>query len=230
MFRAVASLERASQATSVEARLYLRVAPRSRARAIGTRARRGDVSNTNTTQHTQKHKNTKHKTQNTLGSATGRALFFSRDVPSSPFDVYSTRAYASFSMRGDGGIVSPGGVPVPAASGGLVAVVLPLAVLEVGALGLRDAAPKAVGLGRKHEAAAGGAVPVPGAGRGAARAVVVAAAAAGVPAAATAAPAAAAAFVSAAAAVLSRARERREREARRARRARRARQRRKTAI
>ena len=110
------------------------------------------------------------------------------------------------SLRSDGGIAALGDVPVPAASGGLVAVVLPLAVLEVGSLGLRDAAPEAVGLGREHEAAARGAVPVPGARRGTARAVVVAAAAAtaGVPAAAAAAPAAAAAvLVPAAAAVLS---------------------------
>ena len=109
------------------------------------------------------------------------------------------------SLRSDGGIAALGDVPVPAASGGLVAVVLPLAVLEVGSLGLRDAAPEAVGLGREHEAAARGAVPVPRAGRGATRAVVVAAATAGVPAAATP-TTAAAVLVPAASAVLSGAR------------------------
>lgn len=213
------------------ARLYLRVAPRSRVRARERqRARETRRGNTHNTAHA--------KTQTKFDSlrerrgkrATGRvaSAFLIRIlvVVVAAYDDAHRRVRSS-SRRRDGGVVARGGVggvPVPAAYGGLVAAVLPLAVLEVGALGLSDAAPEAVGLGRKHEAAAGGAVPVPGAGRGAARAVVVAAAAAaaaGVPAAAAAtAPAAAAAvLVPAAAAVLSRARREGESESASARRA-----------
>ena len=209
-------LDRASQATPVEARLYLRVAPRSRVRARERqRARETRRGNTHNTAHA------KHKQNSTARERRGKRA---TGWVASPFPriqvLVVVAAYddahhrVRVSRRRDGGVVARGGVggvPVPAACGRLVAAVLPLAVLEVGALGLSDAAPEAVGLGRKHEAAAGGAVPVPGAGRGAARAVVVAAAAAaaaGVPAAAaTTAPAAAAAvLVPAAAAVLSRAR------------------------
>ena len=210
-------LDRASQATPVEARLYLRVAPRSRVRARERqRARETRRGNTHNTAHA--------KTQTKFdGAGTSRKARdrvgrerFSEDTRRRRRGKRrrSSSHHVRVSRRRDGGVVARGGVegvPVPAACGRLVAAVLPLAVLEVGALGLSDAAPEAVGLGRKHEAAAGGAVPVPGAGRGAARAVVVAAAAAaaaGVPAAAaTTAPAAAAAvLVPAAAAVLSRAR------------------------
>ena len=180
--------------------------------SVSARARRGEV--THTTRHTRKHKQNSTARERRGKRATGRvASAFPRILVVVVAANDDAHHHVRVSRRRDGGVVAHGGVggvPVPAAYGGLVAAVLPLAVLEVGALGLSDAAPEAVGLGRKHEAAAGGAVPVPGAGRGAARAVVVAAAAAaaGVPAAAAAAaPAAAAAvLVPAAAAVLSRAR------------------------
>ena len=212
------------------ARLYLRVAPRSRVRARERqRARETRRGNTHNTAHA--------KTQTKFDSlrerrgkrATGRvaSAFLIRILVVVVAAYDDAHRHVRVSRWRDGRVVAHGGVggvPVPAAYGGLVAAVLPLAVLEVGALGLSDAAPEAVGLGRKHEAAAGGAVPVPGAGRGAARAVVVAAAAAaaaGVPAAAAAtAPAAAAAvLVPAAAAVLSRARREGESESASARRA-----------
>jgi hypothetical protein len=102
----------------------------------------------------------------------------------------------------DGRILTSGCVPVLAAGVAtlLVAVILSLSELLVGAFGLSDAAPETVGLGREHESASSGAVPVPGTGSGATRAIVVSATAAattatGVPAAATTTPAATAAIV-----------------------------------